>query len=123
MNLHEFDRILTREAEIEPSPGFVHSVMTAVRNEAAVPPRIRFPWLCLLPQLAVWCIAVVWVVIDSVHLPSHAPVISSRVGEWGEALATILMRAEGFGAGWVLLALVSTLLCLKLRWRISGWFG
>ena len=76
MNPQEFDRIMSRDEEIEPEPGFLHSVMTAVRNDAAIPPRIRFPWLCVLPQLLVWCIALAWAVTDSIPVRDRMPGIA-----------------------------------------------
>jgi|SRR5712671_850095 len=94
--------------------------MTAVRNEAAVPPRIRFPWLCILPQLVVWCVAVAWVVIDAIQLPDRVTQFSSFAGAWSDSLASLLMRADAIGAGWIFLALASTVLGLKLTWRYIG---
>jgi len=120
MNPEEFDRILLREEEIEPAAGFLHSVMTAVRNENDVPPRLRFPWVCILPQLVVWCVALAWVVIDTTQLPDRMTRFSTFLGAWSDSIAPILMKADAIGAGWVLLALSSTLLCLQLTRRLAG---
>ena len=45
----EFDRVLTEEPDIDPSPVFVRSVMAAVERESAGPPPIAFPWLRAAP--------------------------------------------------------------------------
>ena len=41
---NKLDRILTAEEELVPSSGFVASVMERVREEAAAPEPIPFPW-------------------------------------------------------------------------------
>ena len=120
MNPQEFDRIMSRDEEIEPEPGFLHSVMTAVRNDAAIPPRIRFPWLCVLPQLLVWCIALAWAVTDSIPLRDRMPGVPSAIGSWGISIEPILKRADAFGAGWILLALASTAVCLMVTRQLAG---
>ena len=38
------DRILSAEEELAPSSGFVSAVMERVREEAAAPAPIPFPW-------------------------------------------------------------------------------
>lgn len=42
--MDEIDSILSDEKVIRPSDGFAARVMVAVREEAAVPPPIEFPW-------------------------------------------------------------------------------
>jgi hypothetical protein len=45
MNSEDLDRILASEEPLEPSSGFAASVMTRVREAAAEPPPLPFPWL------------------------------------------------------------------------------
>jgi hypothetical protein len=47
------DEILGTEAELVPSSGFLASVMERVREEAAAPPPIPFPWKRALPGFVV----------------------------------------------------------------------
>jgi len=63
MNDTEIDRMLSRQDEILPSSGFVASVMDAVRNEAAAPPPIPFPWKRALPVFALAAAALVGVFV------------------------------------------------------------
>jgi hypothetical protein len=46
------EQILRREEPLDPSPGFSLRVMAALRQEAALPPPIAFPWRPLLTGLA-----------------------------------------------------------------------
>ena len=48
---HEIDRILATEDALVPSSGFLASVMERVREEAAAPAPIPFPWKRALPGM------------------------------------------------------------------------
>jgi hypothetical protein len=115
MRPDELDHVLSREAEIIPSSGFVRSVMAAVRSEAAAPPPIPFPWKRALPGLLVCVVAIAWSVVDAFRSPARASVsvIPQAVTHW-------IDKAEMFGAGWVLLGLLLTYAGLKLTWRLAG---
>jgi hypothetical protein len=51
MTDENIDRILAHEEPLVPSSGFVSAVMERVREEAAAPPPIPFPWKRALPGL------------------------------------------------------------------------
>ncbi len=69
MTHDEVDRILSRKDEILPSSGFVGSVMDSVRQEAATPPPIPFPWRRAVPGIIASTIIVASaVVFFTVHL-------------------------------------------------------
>jgi hypothetical protein len=53
MNDERMDGILGTEEELVPSSGFLASVMERVREEAAAPPPIPFPWKRALPGFVV----------------------------------------------------------------------
>ncbi len=53
MTDERMDEILGAEEELVPSSGFLSSVMERVRDEAAAPPPIPFPWKRALPGLVV----------------------------------------------------------------------
>lgn len=61
MNEDNLDRILKSEEELAPSSGFVAAVMERVREEAAAPAPIPFPWKRMVPGmllaagLLIWC--------------------------------------------------------------------
>jgi hypothetical protein len=51
MDVDAIDRILAAEEEIAPSSGFATAVMERVREEAAAPAPIPFPWKRFAPGL------------------------------------------------------------------------
>ena len=53
MTNERIDEILGTEPELVPSSGFAASVMERVREEAAAPPPIPFPWKRAVPGMVV----------------------------------------------------------------------
>lgn len=122
MTPDELDRILLREAEIVPSPGFARSVMAAVRSEAAAPPPIPFPWKLALPGLLACIVAFVWPLAEAFRAPAResASVAASSLTQWMDRAVPLMDKAQMFGAGWVLLGLLLTVAGLKLTWHLAG---
>jgi hypothetical protein len=125
MKPDELDRVLSREAEIIPSSGFIRSVMAAVQNEAVAPPPIPFPWKRALPGLLASLVAVVWSTVDGVRYPApqSAPAISvipSTVTHWFDDAMPLLNQARMFGAEWLLLGLLLTFAGLILTRHLAG---
>ncbi len=124
MEYDEIDRVLCREHEIVPSSGFTASVMDAVRREAAAPAPIPFPWKRALPGLIVGGLALVLVLVTGV-------VAIARLGR-ASATAEIPMLSPSrlplffqgtmaSAASWTVLALLVTLVSVKLSMRwVSG---
>jgi hypothetical protein len=113
------DRILATEAELVPSSGFLSSVMDRVREEAAAPAPIPFPWKRAVPGILFAVGVLGWGAFElaraalpavrQISLPSpHLPV----------ALAGPLEDA-----GWVALALGVSLLSNLLSRRLAGRSG
>ena len=125
MKPDELDRVLSREAEIIPSSGFARSVMAAVHREAAAPPPIPFPWKRALPGLLALAVAIAWSVVDAVRYPAQpaAPIISavpSTITNWFDGVAPLVDHARMFGAEWLLLGLLLTVVGLKLTRHLAG---
>ncbi|HET9131827.1 MAG TPA: hypothetical protein VFO86_12810 [Terriglobia bacterium] len=128
MKPDEFDRVLSREAEIIPSSGFVRSVMAAVQSEAAAPPPIPFPWKRALPGILAFVAAIGWSVVDFIRYPaqqtapaiSSIPTIPSTVTYWFDGVVPLVDRARMFGAEWLLLGLLLTIVGLKLTRHLAG---
>ena len=113
------DRILASDDELIPSSGFLSSVMDRVQEEAAVPAPIPFPWKRFVSGI----------------------LLVLGVFGWGafEAFRSLLSAARSFAlpqlqvpaaaghasasAGWVVLALVVSLLSWLLARRIAGTSG
>ena len=73
MTHDELDRILSRKDEIAPSSGFVDSVIDSVRQEAATPPPIPFPWGRAVPGIIAAGVAVVSAVVFFVDSHERTP--------------------------------------------------
>jgi hypothetical protein len=112
MRHDELDRILSGEEDILPSSGFRDSVMDAVRNEAATPPPIPFPWARAVPGLAAFGLALLTVVAAAVD--RFGP------GRPHVAVAFPPLSAE---VGWASVALLLSFACLALCRRLAGATG
>jgi len=117
MRHDDLDRILSAEEEIIPSSGFVASVMEAVRYDAGAPPSIPFPWKRALPGLCAAGLALVWVCVagSTFFIPGTAtqPLPARLLS----TLAWILEAGKIAGGGWIALALVMSLVSVKLAMR------
>jgi len=116
------DRILSREDDILPSSGFVLSVMEAVRQEAATPPPIPFPWTRALPglmALGVALIALVSLIVRQVRVPNAVTPASPIVADASAMLLAAMKSPITLGLGWVALALLLSLpaLLFSVRWE------
>lgn len=119
----EIDSILSREDEMLPSSGFTTSVMEAVRQEAAEPPPIPFPWKRALPCAVM---AVLVLVLTGGVLVSEiaglakegTSVPTSSVSPAGLMFANSAMsHAIGWMVAGLVLALVSVAFSLRLGSR------
>ena len=115
MKPDDLDRVLLRDVEIVPSSGFARSVMAAVRNEAAAPPPIPFPWKRALPGLVACVVAMVWAFMEGLQSP-----VPESVSTWSDSVLRLLGEAHAIGAGWALLGLLMTVAGLKLTWQLKG---
>ena len=118
MERDHLDEILSSADDIVPSPDFVINVMAAVRDEAAAPPPIPFPWSRAAPGLAVGiCTFVALLVVTLTPLslgPSPVPPEVSLL------LYTIVEAANAIEAGWIVLALVFVVASMKFSMRLVG---
>lgn len=105
----DIERVLRAEEIMAPSPGFALRVMDFVRQEAAVPPPIEFPWQGLLAGIA--AIAAIaaccaWVAAGSAALLSSGVELRLPALRWDDPALT----AVASGLGWTLAALAGTYL-------------
>jgi hypothetical protein len=112
----EIDRILAAEEELVPSSGFLASVMERVREEAATPAPIPFPWRLAVPGIVLAAGVLGWGAFELVRaaLPAMRQ-ISLPAPQLSVALARPLEEA-----GWVALALAVSLLASLFSWRLAG---
>ena len=116
----DFDRLLSSEEQIVPSPGFADAVMQAVRREAAAPPPISFPWKCALPGLVLagsLALALLLVPLPTVRAEIAILASSTRVPV---LLAAMPKVTRGLGLDWLMLALLLAWASVKLSTRLAS---
>jgi hypothetical protein len=118
---NNLDQILAAEEELAPSSGFVASVMERVREEAAAPEPIPFPWKRVVPGVVLALGGVVWLGVEGARQGL------ARLPELDAASALRLVPLQMSGtledAGWVAAALGVSLLSWLLARRMIGRSG
>jgi hypothetical protein len=114
MNHPELDRILSDEADLVPSTGFVSAVMDAARKEASAPPPIPFPWKRALPGIAGWVLALAFLIAAVVRRSSESTSAPSLLANLGSTLSAAFRAAQTVGAGWIAAALLLSYVSVKL---------
>jgi hypothetical protein len=108
------DRILASDDELVPSSGFLSAVMDRVREEAAAPPPIPFPWKLAVPGMVLVACVAGWGVYEAVHFMGP--------GFHGSALSQlqvpIAMAHDLKQAGWVAAALAVSVLSWMVPRRL-----
>ena len=108
---------------IQPSAGFVSTVMRRVHEEAVAelePSPIRFPWrraapgICMIALVALLCVAgAVWAGIDALQL-THSGVPTAEAAPAYRQWAGYAAEAMRLHPGWLLLVVFIALLPLPL---------
>jgi hypothetical protein len=116
MTNERIDAILGTEEELVPSSGFLAAVMERVREEAAAPPPIPFPWKRAVPGFVVAAGVMGWGAVEFVRFigPAMATVKLSQP-HMSAALARPLEQA-----GWVAAALAVSLVSYLVSRRFAG---
>jgi len=100
-HLAAIDCILAAEEELVPSSGFVAAAMERVREEAAVPAPIPFPWKRVAPGLVLAAGVIGWGAWQTVRFVG--PAMQEFAQNPPPIPAAVLTQLEE--AGWVALAL------------------
>ena len=114
-----YDRVLATEEELVPSHGFLAVAMERVREQAATPPPIPFPWkralLGILPLVG----AIGWAVYEAIaSVPSQAREFVLRMPSLS---AADLRSVED--AGWVAIALTASFCSWLVSRQLAGRSG
>lgn len=110
------DRILASEETLLPSSGFTSAVMDRIRQEAAAPQPIPFPWRRVVPGIVLGCGGLGWGMVELARLAiaaAHDP----------QPMAPPISLAELLpfeNLGWAALALVVALATWFVSQRVSG---
>lgn len=119
MRQDELDRILSRDQEVIPSPGFINSVMDSVQREALAPEPIPFPWKRALPGVASLVLALALLLIAGGTLITRGIASQSQPLVLPFAYDKIVDTARSIRAGWIVLALLLSLASAKLSIRFT----
>lgn len=123
MNHDELDRILSKQDDIQPSSGFAASVMDAVRNEAAAPPPIPFPWKRALPVLLFAALALVAVLVAGVAAVLQAgreTVAPELASSFWSMLQAQTRGSVGNDVAWTIAALLVAFVSVKLSLHLAS---
>ena len=116
------DRILGAEEELAPSSGFLSVVMERVREEAAAPKPIPFPWKRVVPGAVVAFGGVAWIGVEVVR-QAVRNLPNLRVAGASPLHLHVQMTGTFEDAGWVAAALGVSLLSWLLARRMIGRSG
>ena len=112
----EIEVILAGEEELLPSSGFVASVMEQVRQEAELPAPIPFPWKRAIAGILLATGVLGWGSVELIR--NSLPALSSLAVSPLPLSADLVRALEQ--AGWVSLALGSSLVCWLVSRRLAG---
>lgn len=117
----EIGNILTAEEKLIPSSGFMASVMERVRQEAALPPPIPFPWTWAILGILLVSGVFGWSAFEIFRLGLPA-LDMSVLHSFTLTLPHLPAAAVGpvEKVGWVALALGVSLLCWLFSRRLAG---
>ena len=112
----EIDRILATEQPLVPTSGFLASVMERVREEAAAPAPIPFPWKRALPGMVV---AAGILGAGAFEFVRHALPAACELTLAVPQISVVALRPLE-QVGWVALALGASLFSWMLSKRLAG---
>jgi hypothetical protein len=113
------DRILAAEQELIPSSGFLAATMERVREEAACPKPIPFPWLRALPGIVLGVSLLGWLGFEMVRAGLRSARETSFVQPHWPAVNAHALEP----VGWVAVALVVPMLSWLFARRLAGRSG
>jgi len=116
MTDERLDRILAGEETLIPSSGFTAAVMGRVREEAAAPAPIPFPWKRILPGIVLGGAGLVWGAVELTRLAIAAARDPQSVAlpVWASAMPSMESLE------WVALALAVSATSWLVTRRIGG---
>ena len=114
--MESLDRILGSDEDIAPSSGFVSAVMERLREEAAAPEPIPFPWKRVLPGAIVVATGLLWCVVQLVQMG----IAEAKTSVWITWHPAELTTPRVESAAGVAVALAVSLLSWLLARRLIG---
>jgi len=116
MSFQDIDRVLSSQAEIIPSSGFVESVMHAVRHEASDPQPIPFPWKRSIAGILVWVAVLGFLAVEFVNrIDTQTALVAPP--QLLDSIA-LLRSVWNSGVNWLVLALAASFISLTATKRL-----
>jgi hypothetical protein len=120
MKRDEIDQLLSQQEEILPSYGFSDAVMHAIRQEAATPAPIPFPWLRATPGIVALVVSLIQLLRFAL-VRGHLKLATQAVSESWSASPHSLANPEALSvAAWLALLLVLTYAIVSLSMRLTA---
>ncbi len=113
------DRILAVEEELIPSSGFLGATMERVRDEAAMPKPIPFPWLRALPGIVLAAAVLGWCGFEL----ARVVLANAREISFAQVHLTAAAGRALEPAGWVAVALAASMLSWLFARQMAGRSG
>lgn len=113
------ERILADEEKLIPSSGFLAATMERVRDEAAFPKPIPFPWLRALPGIVLAVAVLGWCGFEL----ARVGLASAREISFTQVHLTAATGRALELAGWVAVALAASMLSWLFARRMAGRSG
>jgi len=110
------DRILASEEALLPSSGFTAAVMDRIREEAAAPQPIPFPWRRVIPGIVLGCGGLGWGMVELARLAIAAAHETQPITL--SIPASALQPVESLG--WAVLALSVAFATWLVSRRMAG---
>jgi hypothetical protein len=117
MTDERIDAILGAEEALVPSSGFISSVMERVREQAAAPPPIPFPWKRAVPGFVLTAGVLGSGAVEFVRFTGPA-IATIKLPQVHEVLAASSLPLQQ--AGWVVAALAVSLVSWVVSRRVAG---
>ncbi len=118
-NHDAIDPILAADDQLIPSSGFLAATMERVRDEAAMPKPIPFPWLRALPGIVLVAVVLGWCGFELVRVALANPQEIS----FAQSHVTAATWSALEPAGWVAVALAASMFSWLFARRLAGRSG
>ena len=113
--MDELDRILGRNEDLRPSAGLTDAVMEAVRDEAATPAPLAFPWMRLVAGLAACLVLfVIGIALGRGAAGPSVEFLAWTGPDWEQLAADPRIRNLGVAAGMLVLTWISSRFVVRL---------
>jgi len=108
--------------ELQPSSGFVQSVMQSIQTEAREPSPIAFPWRRILPGMAVIVCSLLLAAISLIRHGPHFEAAASATSTFrlSNIASTLSSSSREAAICWILVAVCLAIAVTATSFRLAG---